>query len=103
MQIIMRTTNLHEVALAFRNYARIIHQRCHPSDPYFLHISAACSHVEQWFDLFSVTALPSVEVGLKVSVKKVKSVDSAPTVQARELQEAGSKPPLGPLGKLKRG
>ncbi|KAH8103660.1 hypothetical protein DFH11DRAFT_259390 [Phellopilus nigrolimitatus] len=44
----MRSTNPREVALIFREYARLIHARSVPADPNFLRISIACRKIEQW-------------------------------------------------------
>ncbi|KAG2098291.1 squalene synthase [Suillus discolor] len=47
-QLIMRSTNTREVALIFREYARVIHHKAKPHDPNFLKISVMCCKIEQW-------------------------------------------------------
>ncbi|KAH8111776.1 squalene synthase [Phellopilus nigrolimitatus] len=47
-RLIMRSTNPREVALIFREYARVIHAKSVPTDPNFLRISVACGKIEQW-------------------------------------------------------
>ncbi|KAH7891005.1 squalene synthase [Phlebopus sp. FC_14] len=49
-RLIMRSTNLREVALIFREYARQIHGKAKPQDPYFLKISVMCCKIEQWYE-----------------------------------------------------
>ncbi|THG97942.1 hypothetical protein EW145_g7510, partial [Phellinidium pouzarii] len=47
-RLIMRSTNPRDVAYLFRDYARIIHDKCVPADPNYLRISVACGKIEQW-------------------------------------------------------
>ncbi|KAL4061937.1 isoprenoid synthase domain-containing protein [Scleroderma yunnanense] len=48
--LIMRSTNVREVALIFREYARKIHAKAKPQDPNFLRISVACGQIELWYE-----------------------------------------------------
>jgi len=47
-KLIMRSTNMGEVALIFREYARKIHAKAVRSDPNFIGISIACGKIEQY-------------------------------------------------------
>ncbi|KAF8716336.1 hypothetical protein AX14_012410 [Amanita brunnescens Koide BX004] len=46
-QLIMRSTNPREVGLIFQSYARKIHAKSSPKDPYFLQVSIACGKVSR--------------------------------------------------------
>ncbi|KAG9308041.1 squalene synthase [Chiua virens] len=48
-KLIMRSTNLREVAIVFREYARKIHHKAKPQDPNFLRISLMCCK-EKWYE-----------------------------------------------------
>ncbi|KAH7905343.1 squalene synthase [Hygrophoropsis aurantiaca] len=50
VRLVMRSTNLREVALIFREYAREIHHKARPQDPNFLRLSVVCGRMEQWFE-----------------------------------------------------
>jgi len=47
-RLIMRSTNPRDVAYMFRDYARVIHRKASPADPYFHAISVVCGKIEQW-------------------------------------------------------
>lgn len=44
-RLIMRSTNARDASYMFRDYARAIHAKASPSDPYFLRIAVACGKV----------------------------------------------------------
>ncbi|KAF8321083.1 squalene synthase [Cantharellus anzutake] len=48
VNLIMKSTNPRDVAYMFRDYARELHAKLVPADPYFVKISIACGKIEQW-------------------------------------------------------
>jgi len=46
--LIMRCTNPLDVSYMFRNYARQLHAKAVPDDPYFIKISVALGKIEMW-------------------------------------------------------
>jgi len=63
--IIMKSTNPRDVAYMCRDYARLLHRKAVPSDPYFVKISITCGKIEQWCEHHypSFIALRSVSGG----------------------------------------
>lgn len=48
VKLMLKCTNIYEVANIFRHYIHVIITKNDPSDPNFLKISMACGRIEQW-------------------------------------------------------
>ncbi|CAG8640272.1 2804_t:CDS:2, partial [Dentiscutata heterogama] len=48
IKLILKCTNIHEVANIFREYSRVIIRKNDPKDPNFMKISVACGKIEKW-------------------------------------------------------
>ncbi|CAG8564043.1 17_t:CDS:2 [Funneliformis mosseae] len=48
IKLILKCTNIYEIANVFRYYTRVIIKKNDPKDPNFMKISMACGKVEQW-------------------------------------------------------
>lgn len=48
IQLISKSTNPRDVAIIFRQYARLIHKKVARDDPNLLKLSIACGKIEQW-------------------------------------------------------
>jgi len=61
MSLVMRCTNMREVALIFREYARKIQAKAIRSDPNFIGISIVCGKIEQYCQKYCVEKLSTTK------------------------------------------
>ena len=64
----MQSTNAKDVAYIFRGFARQIHHKAIPTDPYFIQLSVACGKVNPFF-FFFLNVIPDVELQDRAMVR----------------------------------